>query len=486
MKSKFEKTEGEPNDENDQTSSAEQNADQYDPDAGEVVEVDNSGPDVANAKGSKMLVLVASAILITVVLYFFFFRGDKTNKVEKIEEVTTQAVTPSEGVAPAKPEVVDDFPAEDYILEKPKEPELPKLPELPKDNAGQGFSGILPAFIDVPKEEKNASVTPPPLIPQTPTQPPSIPQIDQNIPAQIPPVQNPPAQTPPVASAPADNAKEMPNPRKSPIIISGGGGSGGGKSEGGSTLPIAGVGYENNIVKLNSDPLDQLKKTEVAITPTVVANMSNTIIQGKILTAVLETAISTELPGFVRAVVSRDVYAESGNNILIPKGSRLYGAYSSQIVRGQARVQIGWTRLIRPDGVDMNISFNASDQFGRAGIDGDVDNKYGSIIGNSILTSVLAVSGAIVAEKLAGGSATNTTTTDALGNVTSTGQASNKLIYDASKAVIDTVGQIIGNAVDTRPVIRVPQGTRITILANADITLPSMRKTSKPSNGPGN
>ena len=102
------------------------------------------------------------------------------------------------------------------------------------------------------------------------------------------------------------------------------------------------------------------------------------------LTAVLETAINTEMPGTVRGIITRDVYGESGNVVLIPRGSRLYGSYSSQITRGQGRVEINWSRLMRADGVDVNVTFNAADQFGRSGIEGDVDNKYGSIIGNSM------------------------------------------------------------------------------------------------------
>jgi type IV secretory pathway VirB10-like protein len=38
--------------------------------------------------------------------------------------------------------------------------------------------------------------------------------------------------------------------------------------------------------------------------------------------AVLETAINSDLQGMLHAVVSSDVYAETGNAVLIPKGSK--------------------------------------------------------------------------------------------------------------------------------------------------------------------
>jgi len=220
-----------------------------------------------------------------------------------------------------------------------------------------------------------------------------------------------------------------------------------------------------------------LEKTKSTVVTTYIADRRHTIAQGKLLTAILETAINTEIPGFVRGIISRDVYGESGSDVLIPKGSRLFGTYSSKVARGQGRVEIAWTRLIRPDGVDLTISFNASDQFGRAGISGEVDNKYNATIANSLLTSILAVGATAAAQKLIGGTVDNTTTTNPTqGTTTTTGSATNQAIYDVSKTITGTVGKLIGDTIDVNPVIRVPQGTRVTVIVNADINIPSMSK----------
>jgi len=126
--------------------------------------------------------------------------------------------------------------------------------------------------------------------------------------------------------------------------------------------------------------------------------------------------------------------------------------------------------------VDLKVGFVAADQFGRAGIEGDIDNKYGSILTNSLLTSVLAIGGAIAAEKLSGtGSAATTTTNPSTGTATTTSKPSTQVITDVSKALIDTVGQVVGNAIDVKPVIRIPQGTKITIIVNADMSIPPLR-----------
>jgi len=241
--------------------------------------------------------------------------------------------------------------------------------------------------------------------------------------------------------------------------------------------PSLGVGYNNNIVDLRTNPIDKLDQSQVTVRTTHIADMTHTIAQGKLLNAILETAINTELPGFVRAIVSRDVYGESGSDVLIPRGSRLFGAYSSRIQRGQGRVEIGWTRLIRPDGVDLAITFNASDQFGRSGVPGETDNRYGSTIANSMLTSILAVGGVAVAQKLIGGNQQNVVTANPQqGTVTTAGTASNQAIFDVSRTIVDTVGRIINNTIDINPIVRIPQGTKITVIVNSDIKIPSMEK----------
>jgi type IV secretory pathway VirB10-like protein len=266
--------------------------------------------------------------------------------------------------------------------------------------------------------------------------------------------------------SPTDLPKKELNPRYAPIVVFSGAGS----------APALGVGYDKNIVKLKDDPFSKLQRTEPGVVATYIADRAHTIAQGKILTAVLETAIDTQVPGSVRAIVSRDVYAEAGNDVLIPRGSRLFGAYSSEITRGQGRVQIGWRRLIRPDGVDLAISFIAADQFGRSGIYGDVDNKYDVVIANSLLTSLLTIGGVAAAQALIGDSATTTTTNPTQGSVTTTGNATNQALYDVSKTIMGTANQIIGNSLNANPVIRVPQGTRIAVIVNSDIVIPSMRR----------
>ena len=105
--------------------------------------------------------------------------------------------------------------------------------------------------------------------------------------------------------------------------------------------------------------------------------------------AVLETAMNSDLPGFVRAVVSRDVRGFDGNSVLIPRGSRLVGEYRSGLSQGASRILVIWTRVLRPDGASVQIGSPGGDPLGRAGQEGKVHSHFFRQFASAILLSVI-------------------------------------------------------------------------------------------------
>ena len=116
---------------------------------------------------------------------------------------------------------------------------------------------------------------------------------------------------------------------------------------------------------------------------------TTTVTQGTLIPAVLETAIDTDTPGFVRAVVSRDVRSYDGTKVLVPRSSRLIGQYQSGLQAGQKRAYVVWTRLLRPDGVSVTLASPGTDFAGTAGLPGKVDNHFFQKFGSGILLSVV-------------------------------------------------------------------------------------------------
>jgi type IV secretion system protein VirB10 len=117
--------------------------------------------------------------------------------------------------------------------------------------------------------------------------------------------------------------------------------------------------------------------------------------QGTLIPAVLETAIDSDLPGYVRAVVSQDVRSFDGTRVLIPRSSRLIGQYKSGLAAGQTRAYVVWSRLIRPDGVSVALASPAVDAEGRSGLSGQVDSHFLKRFGSSMLLSVIGAATAV-------------------------------------------------------------------------------------------
>ena len=129
---------------------------------------------------------------------------------------------------------------------------------------------------------------------------------------------------------------------------------------------------------------------------TRLANPATTVVQGTLIPAVLETAIDTDVPGYVRAVVSEDVRSFDGSRVLIPRSSRLIGEYKAAAQAGQRRAFLMWTRLVRPDGVSIALASPAADFTGQAGIGGQVNSHFFSRFGSAILLSILGGAGSLV------------------------------------------------------------------------------------------
>ncbi len=163
--------------------------------------------------------------------------------------------------------------------------------------------------------------------------------------------------------------------------------------------------------------------------------------QGTLIPAVLETAINTDVPGYVRAIVSRDVRSFDGKRVLVPRGSRLVGQYQSGVQAGQKRAYVVWTRLLRPDGISVDLASPGTTFDGTTGLPGDVDSKFFQRFGSAILLSVI---GGLTA--IAGGGA---------GVILGGGQS-------AAAAALQQNGEI-------GPTIRVRQGEPIRVFTARDL-----------------
>ncbi|SDP35886.1 TrbI/VirB10 family protein [Desulforhopalus singaporensis] len=112
---------------------------------------------------------------------------------------------------------------------------------------------------------------------------------------------------------------------------------------------------------------------------------------GAIIPTVLITGINSDLSGQIIGQVSQDVYdTATGDNMLIPQGTRLVGQYKNGVALGAKRLFVAWTRLVFPDGRTMTLNkFPGADQLGQSGLSDKVNNHYFRIYGHALLMSLI-------------------------------------------------------------------------------------------------
>lgn len=179
---------------------------------------------------------------------------------------------------------------------------------------------------------------------------------------------------------------------------------------------------------------------------------------GFIIPAVLMSAVNSELPGQIIGQVSEDVYdTPTGKYKLIPQGTRLIGAYSSDIAYGQSRMLVAWQRLVFPDGKAMDIgAMPGTSGDGTSGFNDRVNNHYVRIFGSALL-----MSGVIAAVNK----------TNSNPNSDPYGSSNSTLLSQAIATQLGNVAtQMIQKNLNIAPTLEIRPGYRFNVMVVKDLT----------------
>ena len=180
-----------------------------------------------------------------------------------------------------------------------------------------------------------------------------------------------------------------------------------------------------------------------------------TLSVGSFIPATLISGINSDLPGAIIAQVSRNVYdTRTGDHLLIPQGTKLFGQYDSQISYGQSRVIMVWSKLTFPDASTYDLQgMPGADLSGFAGISDKVNNHYFKVFGSALLFSLFG----------AGSQLTQP-------NSNGSGQSNSQLIYGAiGQQMTQAATKQIENNMQIQPTLTIRQGTHFNILATREM-----------------
>lgn len=210
---------------------------------------------------------------------------------------------------------------------------------------------------------------------------------------------------------------------------------------------------EGDFAKFASDQSDRIP----VATGKRIIHPNFTIAEGDFIRAVLETAINSDLPGMVRAIVTDPVYAYTGSNVIIPAGSRLVGQYDSRSSNGlsSSRIFVMWNRVITPQGISIMINSLGSDTLGRSGEGADnIDTHFFRMFGTASLLSVIGAA----------------TSSIGVGTYDQPNSA-NQYRQAVGNAFQKSAQNAMGNNLKIKPTLHIYQGNVINVFVARDLDL---------------
>jgi len=178
------------------------------------------------------------------------------------------------------------------------------------------------------------------------------------------------------------------------------------------------------------------------------------IMAGSIIPASLITGLNSDLPGSTIAQVTENVYdTVTGEHLLVPQGTKLFGKYDSVVAFGQKRALVVWTRLILPNGNSIVIeNLPATDVAGYAGLEDEVDFHTWQLLKGIGLATLIGV-----------------------GTQLSLGNDESDLVKALRESVQQTTNRagqrLIERQLDVQPTITVRPGWPLRVIVSKDLVL---------------
>ncbi|BBE09514.1 Type IV secretion system protein VirB10 [Mycoavidus cysteinexigens] len=187
------------------------------------------------------------------------------------------------------------------------------------------------------------------------------------------------------------------------------------------------------------------------------------LMMGEPIPVVTLQSVNSDLPGTVRAMVTRDIYdSVRGHFKVIPRGTILVGISNADVAVGQSRLLIAFNRMNFPSGAYLDIGgVPAIDRSGSSGLQAHVNNHFLRQFSQAFL--VAGVAAWAGRQPSAAPHVTINVSGSALPSTFS--QTAAQTLSDIARRLLDQHQNI-------KPTLTLSPGEKITIIVARDMVLP--------------
>ncbi len=184
------------------------------------------------------------------------------------------------------------------------------------------------------------------------------------------------------------------------------------------------------------------------------------LMTGSSIPVVLLTGINSQNPGKVVARVTTNVYDSiRGTKLLIPRGAKINGTYSSKVTVGADRLPITFESIKMNDGRTVDLpQMSGADRSGQSGMTGDYHGNYLSAI---IPPFLVGLAGQWASDQ----SDSDASTTTSNGTVNENPSVMEQVVPQ----IAQTIGQRYANA---QPYFTIDPGEQLMLQVSADMAIP--------------
>jgi type IV secretion system protein VirB10 len=191
---------------------------------------------------------------------------------------------------------------------------------------------------------------------------------------------------------------------------------------------------------------------------------------------ILQTAIDSQLPGLATCVVPIDIRGSTGNVVLLDRGTKIVGQLQNGLLQGQNRVFVDWTRAETPDDVIVTLDAPGSDELGRTGLPGAVDNHFWDRFGGALMLTL--VQGGLDAATIEAAGQGNSNST--------TQQAGLGFVYAAQSNGQSVANTALQNSINIPPTLTKNQGDTVSLIVAHDLDFSNVYRLQVGGQGGGN